>query len=211
MLERVWRSARRSTRIDRLIVATDDRRILDAAAGFGAEAMLTSPSHPSGTDRVAEVAGIAGETFRVVLNIQGDEPLLTPASLDRLITAFDADPAPEMATLAEPLQSANDLFDPNVVKLVTRLDGRALYFSRAPIPFHRGSAARLRPDFRGGPAARCSSLAPGTSQSAGGRGGGWIGAQGPVVGERSGPASDAMSARHPTGRLTRHAPTYRSL
>jgi 3-deoxy-manno-octulosonate cytidylyltransferase (CMP-KDO synthetase) len=148
MLERVWLAARGAARIDRLLVATDDRRILEAAEGFGAEAVLTSPDHPSGTDRVAEVAASLEAGCRVLVNIQGDEPMLTPTSLDRLVAAFDDDTPPDIATLAEPLTDAGDLFDPNVVKVVTRLDGRALYFSRAPIPYHRGSASELRADFR---------------------------------------------------------------
>jgi len=150
MLEQVWRRAKKSARIDRLIVATDDERILDAARGFGAEATLTSPEHPSGTDRVAEAARSMVEDHDVVVNIQGDEPLLTPTSLDRLVAAFDEQPRPRMATLAEPIDRAQDLFDPNVVKVVTRTDGRALYFSRAPIPYHRGSGTDLRADFSQG-------------------------------------------------------------
>ena len=148
MLEHVWLRASRAASIDRLIVATDDRRILDAAAGFGAEAVMTSPEHPSGTDRVAEVARSLDESFGVVVNIQGDEPLVTATSLDRLVAAFRADPPPEMATLAEPVGSVEELFDPNVVKLVSRSDGRALYFSRSPLPYHRGDGPSLATDFR---------------------------------------------------------------
>jgi len=154
MIEQVWRRASAATRLERLIVATDDRRIADAARGFGAETMLTSPEHASGTDRVAEVARAAGEDFALVVNIQGDEPLLTPTSVDRLVAAFDRSPAPAMATLAEPIDSVDQLFDPNVVKLVAARDGRALYFSRAPIPYHRGDASRLSHDFRAAVAAR---------------------------------------------------------
>lgn len=158
MLEEVWRRARASRRIDRLVVATDDERISDAAREFGAEVRMTSADHPSGTDRVAEVAREAGEDYGIVVNIQGDEPLLTPSSLDRLVQAFDADPPPAMATLAEPLSGEAELFDPNVVKLVTRTDGRALYFSRSPIPYFRGGASRLGADFRGNLAERAGGL-----------------------------------------------------
>jgi 3-deoxy-manno-octulosonate cytidylyltransferase (CMP-KDO synthetase) len=90
-----------------------------------------------------------GVDYDVVVNIQGDEPLLTPTCLDRLVAAFDEDPPPQMATLAEPIEDPDDLFDPNVVKLVTRFDGRALYFSRSPIPYFRGTGADLGADFRG--------------------------------------------------------------
>jgi 3-deoxy-manno-octulosonate cytidylyltransferase (CMP-KDO synthetase) len=148
MLEHVWLRASRARSIDRLIVATDDQRILDAAGKFGAEASMTSPDHPSGTDRVAEVVRSLDESYGVVVNIQGDEPLVTPTSLDRLVAAFQTDPPPEMATLAEPVGSVDELFDPNVVKLVTRSDGRALYFSRSPLPYHRGAGASLSIDFR---------------------------------------------------------------
>jgi 3-deoxy-manno-octulosonate cytidylyltransferase (CMP-KDO synthetase) len=149
MVEEVWRRARRATRIDRLIIATDDRRILDEASSFGAEAVMTAVEHSSGTDRVAEVAHSSGEQYEIVVNIQGDEPLLTPASLDGLIAAFDASPRPQMATLAEPLQSVEELFDPNVVKLVTTDEGRALYFSRSPLPYFRGEGGVLKSDFSG--------------------------------------------------------------
>ena len=148
MLEQVWLRASRARSLDRLIVATDDRRILDEAERFGAEALMTSADHPSGTDRVAEVVRSLDEGYGVVVNIQGDEPLLTPTSLDRLVAAFGADPPPEMATLAEPVAGVDELFDPNVVKLVCRSDGRALYFSRSPLPYHRGGGPSLSIDFR---------------------------------------------------------------
>jgi len=158
LIERVWRRSSRAESIDRLIVATDDRRIFDAAVEFGAEARMTAADHASGTDRVAEVVRALDETYGVVLNIQGDEPLVTPASLDRLVAAFRSDPPPEMATLAEPVRSADELFDPNVVKLVTGAGGRALYFSRSPIPFHRGGRAVLGVDFRPALEARAGRL-----------------------------------------------------
>jgi len=152
MVEQVWSRARTAARIDRLIVATDDERIQRAAESFGAEVMMTSTMHASGTDRVAEVvrrlSPAQSSGTRVVVNIQGDEPLITPTALDRLVAAFDAEPPPRMATLAEPIATADELFDPNVVKLVAAADGRALYFSRAPIPYHRGSSSKLRPDYR---------------------------------------------------------------
>jgi 3-deoxy-manno-octulosonate cytidylyltransferase (CMP-KDO synthetase) len=149
MLEEVWRRSRAADSIDRLVIATDDQRVFNAARDFGAEVLMTSQAHPTGTDRVAEVVRGAGAEYDVVLNIQGDEPLLTPTSIDRLSAVFcDATP-PQMATLAEPIEDIDELFDPNVVKLVTDDDGRALYFSRSPIPFHRGAATRLSSDFRG--------------------------------------------------------------
>ena len=154
MIEHVWRGARSSKGLARLVVATEDARIVDACAGFGAEAMLTSPDHPSGTDRAAEVVERLGERFDVVVNIQGDEPFVSGTSVDRLVSAFEAGSAPEMATLAEPLLQGQDLFDPHAVKVVTARDGRALYFSRAPIPFYRGAGAMPGADFRETLAAR---------------------------------------------------------
>ncbi len=159
MIERVWRRASAARLIGRLVVATEDRRIVEACAGFGAEVLLTEASHPSGTDRVAEVARRLGDSHPVVLGIQGDEPLLTPDSLDRLVNALEGDPAAQMATLAEPIRSAADLFDPNTVKVVTDRGGRALYFSRSPIPYHRGTRGSLACDFRDALRARPGALA----------------------------------------------------
>jgi len=158
LIEQVWRRANRAESIDRLIVATDDQRIFDAAVKFGAEARMTASEHASGTDRVAEVVRVLDEAYGAVLNIQGDEPLVTPTSLDRLVAALRTDPPPQMATLAEPVSSLDELFDPNVVKVVARADGRALYFSRLPIPYHRGAGAALTMDFRPALGARAGFL-----------------------------------------------------
>lgn len=148
MLEAVWKRSRAAAGIGRLVVATDDRRVAEAAEGFGAEVVMTSAEHPSGTDRAAEVARGLGPGFDPVLVIQADEPLLSPTCLERLVEALATDGSSAMATLAEPIESAGELFDPNVVKVVTTTAGRALYFSRAPIPYHRGRAGRLEGDFR---------------------------------------------------------------
>ena len=148
LLSAVWSAVAASSRLTRVIIATEDQRIVDACAKFSAEAMITSADHASGTDRAAEVVRRAGEEFDVVVNIQGDEPFVTPTCLDRLVAGFDGRPELKMATLAEPLEDANDLFDPGAVKVVVGNDGNALYFSRAPIPYHRGSATRLAADFR---------------------------------------------------------------
>jgi 3-deoxy-manno-octulosonate cytidylyltransferase (CMP-KDO synthetase) len=145
LIEQVAERARAARRLERVVVATDDERIAAVCRASGSEVVLTSPDHPSGTDRVAEAVRKAGETFDVVVNVQGDEPFVTPTSLDRLVSTFDDDPATEIATLAEPLVRADELFDPNVVKVVTALDGRALYFSRAPIPYPMGTGATEDP------------------------------------------------------------------
>ena len=159
MLSAVWSAARASKRLSRVIVATEDQRIVDACRSFGAEALMTSADHASGTDRAAEIVRRAGDTFDVIVNIQGDEPFVTPTALDTLVGAFDDRPGLAMATLAEPLENPGDLFDPGAVKVVTASNGHALYFSRAPIPYHRGSAATLQADFRAALAARKGGLA----------------------------------------------------
>jgi 3-deoxy-manno-octulosonate cytidylyltransferase (CMP-KDO synthetase) len=140
LLEEVWRKARAAKKLSRLIVATDDRRIVESCRGYGAEVLMTSEKHLSGTDRAAEVLQRCreqGEDYDIVLNVQGDEPMISPASLDRLLCAFESEPAPEMATLCETLAGPDEFTDPNVVKVVTDDSGRALYFSRAPIPHLR--------------------------------------------------------------------------
>lgn len=121
------------TKADRVLVATDDKRILEVVRSFGGEAILTSPSHPSGTDRVAEV--VRGMDLEVVINLQCDEPLLSPRYLDMLFDAFE-DPRVQMATLVTSL-SQQEWLDPNVVKVVRDREGFALYFSRSPIPYPR--------------------------------------------------------------------------
>jgi 3-deoxy-manno-octulosonate cytidylyltransferase (CMP-KDO synthetase) len=148
LIEEVWRRCAGASRLDRLVVATDDERIAGAARGFGADVCMTSADHPSGTDRVAEVVRTIEGGFDVVVNIQGDEPLITATSLDRLVELFDDEPRTEMATLCEPIESPDELYDPNVVKVVVAAKGRALYFSRSPVPYHRGAAAVLDADFR---------------------------------------------------------------
>ncbi|MBI5083478.1 MAG: 3-deoxy-manno-octulosonate cytidylyltransferase [Acidobacteria bacterium] len=123
----------------KVLIATDDERIAAAAAGFGAEVAMTSPDHPSGTDRVAEAAARTGAG--VIVNIQGDEPLIDPAAIDDAISCLLDDPGCQMATLKKRICSAEEAANPNVVKVVTSLDGYALYFSRSPIPYDRGGGA----------------------------------------------------------------------
>ena len=122
-------------------VAADDERIVQALAGSGVNVTLTSKAHASGTDRLAECADIAGwSDDRIVVNLQGDEPF-APASGSRAVADILASRDAEMATLAEPLDDPDMLFDPNTVKLVRSEAGNALYFSRAPIPWHRDAFA----------------------------------------------------------------------
>jgi len=132
----VYEAAAASPVLDRLVVATPDREIIDAVTAFGGEAVLTSADHPTGTDRVAEVA--ATSTADVVVNVQGDQPFLTAAMLDALIAPFAGDDGEVvMTTLGAPLNPDVDPADSNVVKVVVDTRGNALLFSRSPIPFYR--------------------------------------------------------------------------
>jgi 3-deoxy-manno-octulosonate cytidylyltransferase (CMP-KDO synthetase) len=133
-------------RADAVIVATDDRRILDAVQSFGGRAVMTRSDHPSGTDRVAEVA--RGLDADVIVNLQGDEPQIEPETLDLLPQLLAQDPKADMATLAAPIRSLEQWHDPACVKVVRDQAGRALYFSRSPIPFVRDG----EPDFGAEPA-----------------------------------------------------------
>jgi 3-deoxy-manno-octulosonate cytidylyltransferase (CMP-KDO synthetase) len=135
MIEHVYRRASAAALVSRVIVATDDRRILDAVQRFGGEAVLTAVSHQSGTDRVAEVA--ASLECDVIVNVQGDEPLLAPATIDAAVEPFMSDASLEMSTLRRRMTDRADLQNPNVTKVVVNRDGFAMYFSRAPIPFTR--------------------------------------------------------------------------
>src|SRR5579863_9581353 len=132
MIVRVWRQASKAKSIARVIVATDDERIAAPVRAAGGEAMMTSPAHESGTDRIAEVASkIGGDVF---LSVQGDQPFIAPVDLDALAEAMRADASIQMATLATPIIDLLEWTDPNKVKVVCGADGNALYFSRSPIP-----------------------------------------------------------------------------
>jgi 3-deoxy-manno-octulosonate cytidylyltransferase (CMP-KDO synthetase) len=122
-------------------IATDDLRIAEVARGFGAVVAMTSPTHLSGTDRIAEVAQTAGwPDDAVIVNLQGDEPLMPTLLVSQVAAMLESHPEADIATLASPLHQLAGFLDPNVVKVVTSLDGRALYFSRAPIPWSRDGA-----------------------------------------------------------------------
>lgn len=124
-----------------VVVATDDERIRDACAAAGADVEMTSPKHPSGTDRIAELAALRGwSSDSIVVNVQADEPMLPPGLIRQAAQMLERDTGPDIATLAAPVESLAEYLDPNVVKLVTQANGRALYFSRAPIPWHRDGA-----------------------------------------------------------------------
>jgi 3-deoxy-manno-octulosonate cytidylyltransferase (CMP-KDO synthetase) len=130
MIERVWERVRRAEKISRVIIATDDERII--------EAVMTRAEHRSGTERVAEVAATTvREGEEIFVNVQGDEPLIEPVAIDAAVEALESDQSAPVATLAVPIAKPADIMDPNVVKVVLDFDGNALYFSRAPIPWVR--------------------------------------------------------------------------
>lgn len=145
LIQHVWERACLARRADKVIVATDDSRIEAAVQSFGGQVVRTRKDHPSGTDRVAEAA--QGLDADLIINLQGDEPLIDPAALDVLAELLENDPNADLATLAVPLTSLEQWQNPNCVKVVCDQRGRALYFSRSPIPFVRDG----QPDFSAEP------------------------------------------------------------
>lgn len=136
LIQHTWEAASQSEKLDRLIIATDSLEILETVHGFGGKAFLTG-EHPSGTDRIAEV--VSNEIFdaEILVNIQGDEPEISPLFIDQLIDVLKESPEADMATLATPIHNIDQLQDPSCTKVVCRPDGTAMYFSRLPIPFTR--------------------------------------------------------------------------
>ena len=135
MIERVYEQASLARMPQEVLVATDDTRVEEAVKQFGGKAMMTSPDHPSGTDRLAEVA-LSYPKVDVIVNVQGDEPMIPPELIDDLAKAFEEDKQLEMATVKTPMQK-EDYDNPNAVKVVTDLNGYALYFSRSLMPYPR--------------------------------------------------------------------------
>lgn len=142
MIQHVYERARAVRAFANVLVATDDDRIVRAVRAFGGQAVLTSSEHRSGTDRVAEAA--RDLDAEVIVNIQGDEPMLEPEPLEALVAAFEHRPALEIATLAHPIRSPEEAADSAAVKVVVDGEGYALYFSRLPIPFDRDGARAAR-------------------------------------------------------------------
>ena len=165
----VWEAAKKSG-AQKIIIATDDSQVLDVCRGFGADVRMTSAAHHSGTDRAHEVARMENwSADEIVVNLQGDEPMMPPALLRQVADLLAADSTADIATLCHPLHSREEWLNPNFVKVVTDAQGHALYFSRAPIPWKRA------PDnfadgltfrhiglyaYRAGALARFSQLAP---------------------------------------------------
>jgi 3-deoxy-manno-octulosonate cytidylyltransferase (CMP-KDO synthetase) len=147
MIQWVWEAASRAAGVDKVVVATDDERICSAVHDFDGQVIITDPALPSGTDRVAAALEKLGEAFDVVLNIQGDEPAMHPATIAAVVRLMAEHPDLPMGTAACPFATADEVFNPNAVKVVTDNRGRALYFSRSPIPYLRNSTV-FEPDFR---------------------------------------------------------------
>lgn len=137
MIQHVWQQASKSNAA-RVVIATDDKRIEEVATAFGAEVFMTRDDHVSGTDRLQEVAQLLGlENDQVVVNVQGDEPLIPPEIINQVASNLERSATAGVATLCEPFDSVIDFVNPNAVKVVSGVSGNAHYFSRAPIPFPR--------------------------------------------------------------------------
>ena len=140
IIQHVWERCCRASTLSDVVIATDDLRIYNEAQRFGAKVAMTRPDHVSGTDRVAEVAA-SDPTASLIVNIQGDEPLIDPAAIDAAARALLSDPALPMGTLKKRIERMDEITNPNVVKVVTTLGGDAIYFSRNPIPYDRAGGA----------------------------------------------------------------------
>ena len=141
MIERVYEQTKKAKQIARVVVATDDERIVQAVKSFGGEAMMTRKDHHCGTERVAEVA--AHISAAIYVNVQGDEPLIDPEAIDILVSAMEEDAEIHVATPCSLIRQPAEIMDPNVVKATIDFDGNALYFSRAPIPWVRDTGASV--------------------------------------------------------------------
>lgn len=151
MVEHVYRRTEQAELVDQVIVATDDTRIHDAVTAFGGRSVMTSRDHPSGTDRVAEIARDADAD--IIVNVQGDEPLIDPNAIDLAVATCQNSGGSAIASLRRVVSSAKELWDPNAVKVVCDREGHALYFSRWPIPFNAMSnmnIATLQEQIRNG-------------------------------------------------------------
>lgn len=143
LVERVWRRVKACQSLDACVIATDDLRILEAVEAFGGKAIMTATSHSTGTDRIAEAIEEYPQATHVI-NIQGDEPQIEPSLIDELAITLIGDPNLSMVTAANEFTEEALLHDPNVVKVVLRSDGDALYFSRSPLPYQRDKSPALK-------------------------------------------------------------------
>lgn len=136
MIQRVYQQVEKATLVSRVLVATDDERIYQHVEAFGGNVAMTAETHQSGTDRCAEVSKILTD-FDIVINVQGDEPFLSPEDIDRVVQPLLDNQEMDISTLATPIKTTQTLFDPNAVKVVVNSHNKALYFSRQAIPFMR--------------------------------------------------------------------------
>jgi 3-deoxy-manno-octulosonate cytidylyltransferase (CMP-KDO synthetase) len=141
MIQHVYERAKRAQTVHEVLVATDDQRILEAVQQFGGQARMTRPDHRTGTERIAEVA--VQEQGDIFVDVQGDEPLIDPLTIDAAVGALLEEPPAQIATVATLIRHANDIMDPNVVKAVLDFDDNALYFSRAPVPWIRDTQQKV--------------------------------------------------------------------
>jgi 3-deoxy-manno-octulosonate cytidylyltransferase (CMP-KDO synthetase) len=146
MLQHVWEAAKKAKSLDGVVIACDDERIQKAALDFGADVVMTAKGHTSGTERVIEV--VADRDVKVVVNIQGDEPLIHPTMIDDVAYPLIANAELFMATLMKRIEHEGEIADPNVVKVVVNKKGNALYFSRCPIPFVRDDEPGMRVHYK---------------------------------------------------------------
>jgi 3-deoxy-manno-octulosonate cytidylyltransferase (CMP-KDO synthetase) len=146
MLQHVWERASQARYLSDLIIATDDERIRSAAEEFRARVMMTRSDHATGSDRVAEVA--SASNAEIVVNIQGDEPLIDPAAIDAALLGLLDDDDAQMGTLKKRIERESEITDPNVVKVVTDHQGNAIYFSRSPIPYVREASGESTAYFK---------------------------------------------------------------
>ena len=143
MIQRVYEQAKQCTLFSKIIVATDDDKIYDHVLQIGGDVMMTSTTHQNGTERCAEVIENLSDQFEIIINIQGDEPFVDPALFTMLIQAFK-DPQIQIATLIKPIVDKAYIDNPNIIKVVKSVTNKALYFSRAAIPFQRNEAAKIQ-------------------------------------------------------------------
>lgn len=141
MVQHVYERAKLAQTVHRILVATDDQRIVDAVRAFGGEVRMTRSDHRTGTERIAEVA--AHEPGDVFVNVQGDEPLIDPVAIDTAVAALLEEPPAQVSTVATPIRHVPDIMDPNIVKTVLDFDSNALYFSRAPVPWVRDTQQKV--------------------------------------------------------------------
>ncbi|MGB2626163.1 MAG: 3-deoxy-manno-octulosonate cytidylyltransferase [Candidatus Acidiferrum sp.] len=141
MVQHVYERAKKAQTVHRVIVATDDQRIVDAVQAFGGEVRMTRVDHRTGTERIAEVA--IHEKGDIYVNVQGDEPLVDPVAIDTAVASLLEEPAAQISTVATPIRHAADIMDPNIVKTVLDFDSNGMYFSRAPIPWVRDSQQKI--------------------------------------------------------------------